>query len=544
VVEVGAGYWFACARTAERRIFCWGDNRHGQLGSLVSVNTEADGLPPDYRDSTDSAVQQAAYEDLCFQGGRCSPVPTEVDSPHRWSALAVGQEHACALAEDGGVYCWGGTDPRVLARDGFPMTCVNRSSNWPNERCQPRPVRIGGLPILAPPSQTSARAGVPATRDPLAASIVEVSRWRAEIAFSADTTGRWGWAGHQAPGSANYVWNAVVTGIDGPTTIMLAVFHRDSSARTFGSLAELITAGKLTVCPANWVQPTCATTRGVRSSVEKGRVVFTLRDSTVISHLFGTRPDSVALSRQSGWDGSYESASVAVRYVDPQIPRPSAELLARAKQGQRRHRASITSVGRDISASRSGLDLADPWISVGDSIELRVQEVTCHYDNCGLAESVENSGWQVKNERIVLLRQTCGRGCVVAHGLRPGTTVIAVKGLHSPSDTVPSREPPPRRVERKITVGPQLGRIAIEPRPDTVVVGQSYLFGAKAFDRAGHVVPGVPVEIVVDIGHRLLMPATRPSAAEFPAPGKRSVVASFRGLADTLVVTVVGKKDP
>jgi hypothetical protein len=114
VVEVGAGYWFACARTADGRLFCWGNNTEGQLGSLVSVNSGADGDPPDYRDS---ASHNTAYDDPCFLGGRCSPAAAPVAPARRWAALTVGASHACALAaDDGGVYCWGGHP----ARDARP----------------------------------------------------------------------------------------------------------------------------------------------------------------------------------------------------------------------------------------------------------------------------------------------------------------------------------------------------------------------------------------------------------------------------------------
>jgi alpha-tubulin suppressor-like RCC1 family protein len=112
VVEAGSGDLHACARTSEQRVFCWGDNTGGALGSHVGV------------DSSAKAV--------------------EVAPGRRWSALAVGQEHACALdARDGGIWCWGGGRAVVLGLDAAMIPCRNIGG-----RCHPTPVRVRGLPPL------------------------------------------------------------------------------------------------------------------------------------------------------------------------------------------------------------------------------------------------------------------------------------------------------------------------------------------------------------------------------------------------------------
>jgi len=75
-VRVAAGYGHACA-VAAGRMYCWGDDGDGQLGVATSDGGGA-GQPP-----------------VVVPGGP-------------WIAPAAGSTHTCALASDGGVWCWGG----------------------------------------------------------------------------------------------------------------------------------------------------------------------------------------------------------------------------------------------------------------------------------------------------------------------------------------------------------------------------------------------------------------------------------------------------
>jgi alpha-tubulin suppressor-like RCC1 family protein len=74
-VRLAAGFGHACV-VAAGVLHCWGDNSDGQLG-VSSADAGAD-LPP-----------------LTVAGGP-------------WTAPATGSHHTCALASDGGVWCWGG----------------------------------------------------------------------------------------------------------------------------------------------------------------------------------------------------------------------------------------------------------------------------------------------------------------------------------------------------------------------------------------------------------------------------------------------------
>jgi Regulator of Chromosome Condensation (RCC1) repeat protein len=561
VVEVGAGYQFACARTADGRIFCWGDNSYGQLGSLVSINTGADGLPPDYRDSTAPGVWSAAYRDPCFGGGRCSPAAAEVGSGHRWSALSVGQEHACGLArDDDGIYCWGGTDPRVLGRDQFPITCVNRSFSRPNKRCQATPVRVPGLPSFAsppvssPPSPSGALL-VPSGRDPMSATEVEVSARRIRIAFPTDTTGAWGWPARREQNPLeSYIWSAEVEGMDGPAMIELRVYQRDSTARRFSLLDQLVAAGRPGLCLPGMVQ-SCKPVK-VTSRLEDHRLILTVENKTAIARLFGTRPPRVRVFRVTpDEEPSYRSDSVEVRYVDPQIPQPDSSTRAQAARGRRRYQASITSIGRTIEGG-TGWGVEDLWLAVGDSLPLTVKETHCHYDSCfGSRAELGDSGWSVGDTSVVQIMSACRNGemkrtlgdscSIMARARRIGRTTISIRGLHGPSDTMPSRHPPERRVERTVIVGPPVARVVFVTRPDTVLLGEPVTFQVRALDRAGQVIPDVPVEVWTDVGsYTSAQSASQPWPVQFQAVGPRLVTASFRGLADTLVVRVVKGRKP
>jgi len=378
---------------------------------------------------------------------------------------------------------------------------------------------------------------------PLSATSVEVSTGQVRIAFPVDTSGTWGWPVRNEGAYQGYAWSAFVDGMDGPVSIGLWVYPRDTTALTFSSLDRLIAAGYSKLCLPGMVQH-CGDD-SVTKTLENNRIILTLDNPAVIARLFGTRPTHVRVTRQTPADPpTYENDSVPIRYVTPQIPQPDSTLLAEAERGRRQYEASITSIDRHISGAEGWWGMDDIWVAVGDSIRLSLAETHCHYDSCVTGRQVSDSGWSVRDSSIVRIRPNCGAGCVFAYGRRTGKTMIRVRGLHGPSDTMPSRKPPARRIERRIIVGRPVARVVILPRPDTVRVGQPYTFRARALDRAGRVIPDVPIEIVVDIGHRLGTLATKPYPAEFRVTGRRPVIATFRGLADTLMVTVIDARLP
>ncbi|MDW8363645.1 MAG: hypothetical protein RMK74_14695 [Myxococcales bacterium] len=111
VVEVAAGGGFSCARTRGGTVWCWGGNLYGQLG---------DGR-------TDHGT-------TCNPGMRvidCSRTPVQVADLDGVVDLAAGPAFACALRNDGSVWCWGDNDRKQLG-DG-------------TREPRARPVRVRGL---------------------------------------------------------------------------------------------------------------------------------------------------------------------------------------------------------------------------------------------------------------------------------------------------------------------------------------------------------------------------------------------------------------
>ena len=549
VVEVAAGYWHACARTVQHRIFCWGDNTQGQLGSLATVNAGPDGLPPDYRDSRSQVTVTAARNDVCFNGGRCSPAPVEVSSAHRWAALALGTDHACALAEDdGGIYCWGGTDSLAVGRGARLTRCENRSAVWPDTRCQPTPVRVPGLPSLAaritpePLRAAITRSPFGAPNDPNAARVT-VSRTLARVEFAPDTAGYWGWSERNDPGyRPEYVWSVQVAGMDGPQTLSLSTGRRDPGAAAFITLDSLVARGKASVCPARPMRVTCTP---LAASVERGRVILALRDSSIIARLFGLRPATVSVIRERPEEAySFVGDSVGVEYVAPEIPLPNAEAREDARRSQRAFEASISTISRWIIG---GTPESGPlWLTVGDSASLRVDESWCHYDSCGSTMLDVARTWSIDDSSVVQLRTSPPAAPGVFPQARPavvtarriGRTTIRADLAASPSDTMPSSRPPSRRLERVIHVIPPVGRVRLVPPADTIRRGESYRIDVRVFDLAGRVIPGAPVEGRLGSEFGATADSTGRLLFYFQSAGPQTIVARFGGKADTLHLTV------
>jgi alpha-tubulin suppressor-like RCC1 family protein len=109
-----------CALDHAARAFCWGANQWGQLGSRDSrdqCRTEFDGRVP------------------------CSTTPVAVAGNGRWQAIETGYEHACAIAMDGAVYCWG---RNAHGEIGLPPDAEQGCRDQPNGYCSPVPSRLPG----------------------------------------------------------------------------------------------------------------------------------------------------------------------------------------------------------------------------------------------------------------------------------------------------------------------------------------------------------------------------------------------------------------
>jgi len=83
-VQISMGVMFGCAVLRDHALWCWGDNRYGQLGQRSDSQTCLFGQP-------------------CAAAG---PVPSLSDV----RTVAAGTDHVCALLGDATVRCWGSND--------------------------------------------------------------------------------------------------------------------------------------------------------------------------------------------------------------------------------------------------------------------------------------------------------------------------------------------------------------------------------------------------------------------------------------------------
>jgi alpha-tubulin suppressor-like RCC1 family protein len=174
VIEVGVGGGATCVVLASGEVWCWGRGQFMDLGIAPST------LPQD-----------------CGQMA-CSATPRRVPGVDGAIHLAMGLRHACALRNDGSVWCWGVDDSGQLGRDpaslalcsdpvGVPSPCGGAAavdlfgpskravqiSTTGNATCartdggevycwgansyaetgQPRDVADGGVPFVASPKK-------------------------------------------------------------------------------------------------------------------------------------------------------------------------------------------------------------------------------------------------------------------------------------------------------------------------------------------------------------------------------------------------------
>lgn len=120
---IDAGSLHVCALTTTGVAYCWGLNRHGQLGNGTWTGPES-------------------CTSLPFP---CATTPVPVDGELLFDRISAGKDHTCALTTEGTAYCWGLNNSGQLGNgsDASPATCSEPPVSVPLP-CSPRPLRVWG----------------------------------------------------------------------------------------------------------------------------------------------------------------------------------------------------------------------------------------------------------------------------------------------------------------------------------------------------------------------------------------------------------------
>ncbi|MBB4638074.1 RCC1 domain-containing protein [Longimicrobium terrae] len=138
---VRAGAYYSCGTTLPGAAHCWGDNAAGQLGTGGAEPSLS--IPAALRALAGVAVEDLALGEIhtcavaaggvwCWgdnsvgqlgdgtQDPRPEPVRVAAPAGVRFTSVGVGIVHTCALAEDGGVWCWGDNSAGQLGAEAGP----------------------------------------------------------------------------------------------------------------------------------------------------------------------------------------------------------------------------------------------------------------------------------------------------------------------------------------------------------------------------------------------------------------------------------------
>jgi alpha-tubulin suppressor-like RCC1 family protein len=120
--EVSTSYSHACATRADDSLWCWGDNRSGQLGlGTRTAAPEPTQVTGTWRTVSTGETRTCGLRTdttlWCWGDGRSGQLgtggtgaalaPVRVGVQDGWSSLAAESSHACATRTDGTLWCWG-----------------------------------------------------------------------------------------------------------------------------------------------------------------------------------------------------------------------------------------------------------------------------------------------------------------------------------------------------------------------------------------------------------------------------------------------------
>lgn len=143
-VSASVGYYLGhtCALLEDSTISCWGMNGSGQLGTGQSAEGDISPVPTAVRGITDATAISTGEEHSCALhqdgtiscwgsnfGGKLgnfettaehSAVPVQVDGITGATQVTSGEEHSCALRQDGTISCWGNMEAGRLGDGSSP----------------------------------------------------------------------------------------------------------------------------------------------------------------------------------------------------------------------------------------------------------------------------------------------------------------------------------------------------------------------------------------------------------------------------------------
>jgi alpha-tubulin suppressor-like RCC1 family protein len=151
---IAAGYQTSCAVLTSGLLTCWGDGVSGQLGNGTSATAVGNAVPP-----------------YPVAAGKLA------------TAVTLGEDHACASANDGAIRCWGIDDGGRLGRNTATLALVTTPPATPINFRNGSAALLVEVPVISVPTPTTnkfvslvptrildTRSGLGTARRPLAAN--------------------------------------------------------------------------------------------------------------------------------------------------------------------------------------------------------------------------------------------------------------------------------------------------------------------------------------------------------------------------------------
>lgn len=216
VVQITAGGTTTCARTAAGKVYCWGDNVAGQLGTAnigvdqhtpiapQSLETAIAGIDTNSSSTCAWTTTGLAY---CWGsniagmlGGGTGPDGADKISvlglPAQVRSLAVGAFHVCAILIDNRVVCWGSNQGNALGNGTNLSSLYSDFVRTPSTCFQLNLARTGNgsLPVQSPTNSIGCPighyvSGTLITLSALPNAQDRVHTWSSPVSFMAGDTG-------------------------------------------------------------------------------------------------------------------------------------------------------------------------------------------------------------------------------------------------------------------------------------------------------------------------------------------------------------------